>query len=141
MHQEKSERIDIKCEFNPTHPYLKLSMASFALRTKTQKSYHGLYRPLDASAASHEPVPLATLIFSILPQGLCIDSSSSLTTLSSHLHTLNRFQLCPDSLNKAFPDLLIEVSLPSFTPSHLSFLMQNTVAFLQLCDDFLSLPP
>lgn len=77
--------------------------------------------------------------FSLLPQGLCIDISSSLTTLSSHLHILNRSQVHLDSLNKAFPGLLIKVPFPSFVPSYLSFWMQNTIEFLQLCD-FISLP-
>ena len=45
-------------------------------------------------------------------------------------------QLYLDSLNKASPEILMEVPLPSFMFSYLFFSKQNTGDFLQLCDHF-----
>lgn len=75
----------------------------------------------------HKPVPPATVIVSLVPQCLCMDVFSSLTTLSFHLHILNRSQFHLDSLSKVFPDLLMKVPSPNFVLSYLFFSMQNTV--------------
>lgn len=100
-------------------------MASFTLRTKTQKSYHGLHKPPDASAASLWTSYSCNTDFLLPATGPLHRYIFFLTILSSRLHILTGLQLHLDSLNKAFADFLIKIPFPSFMPSYLFLFNAN----------------